>query len=81
MSASAVRLSRSYPVGPRYRVVFECPPPGKGGPQHITCNWSLRTPKRLSPSELTAYRQARERFLAEWMAEAGIEGNALVLET
>ena len=76
----AAFLARSYPVGLRYRVLFESQRPTQGEIIALTCKWTPHQPQRMSANELADYRAARSAFIAELMDVAEIVGRAAVLE-
>jgi hypothetical protein len=78
MPAEAAAIVRTWPVGRRV-VTLTCPPPRPGEVACIAVEWSPDAPRRLSATELRAYRRGRDAALAEVGAALG--GPILIVET
>lgn len=79
MSAESA-LSKSYQVGPRYRVLFSAAKLKPGASPVLVAEWTPRQPRRMSPQETDAYRAARHEFLMELLVYSGTSGDIAVVE-
>lgn len=76
MNATAAFASRTFSIG-QYECTLTVPRPKPGHVVHASLDWRPQ-PRKLTEEEVTAYRQGRNKALAEISLELGI--NSAVLE-
>ncbi len=65
MTATAALISRSWPVGKRFRVTMTIPRPLPGQTACAVCEWEPHQPEALSHREQRDYYRGRDDALRE----------------
>ena len=76
--AEAAFATRSWTAG-RYTCTLTAPRPHPGKQMHAVVEWSPEQPKHLTDEEIAAYREGRNKALADISRELGIKAAVLEL--